>query len=210
MTMTSKRTSVFLFLILPTFALAQFPSTSTSAIYSQIPKAEKVGDTSYITNPISVSKTRNYVLVKINKNGRYVYRQVNHHGKNCRKIMYDSNNQVRSYWYKYNSWGGSGKGYFVIHYYTNGYIKDYAHIMINTLGNNSEVVLYDSLDYAEEDRANIPYKEYTALKVGRKVFLSLELTERKELRKMKRNRKCRKPFLFQDAPFKFILLENTP
>lgn len=188
--------------------IAQFRSTSSSSIHYEIPKVMDVGDTSIIINEFSSDKNESYVLEKIEKNGRYVYRRLNYHGKTCIKINYDSNDRVQSYWYNYKSYGGNGKGYFVIHYYDNGNIKDYAQIMYSAINDNSEVVLYDSLGYREGDRSKIPYKEYTALKIRRKVFLSLELSKRNEIRRMKRNRKFRKPFSFQDAPFKFILIES--
>jgi len=182
-------------------AYCQFPSSESYVLCNEIPKARNVGDTVYVNTCMKSGDP--YVLKKIDKKGRYKYKGILG-GSSTFLITYDKYNRVQSYSYKYNSglWGGAGKGFFLIHYYDNGNIKD--HIKFNVNMGSSKMCIYDSLSYPEEILSKISYEYFYVYKKGRKFFLSKkQFLYNKELRKEIKNSTLeRVEGLIEDFPYK--------
>lgn len=195
-----------LVLLLLTFGTyGQFPSTESYKLCTEIPKAKKVGDTVYVHTCMAAGK--GYILKRINSKGKYIYKALLTY-KSKISVTYDENNKVKSYKYRFNSglWGGSGKGFFVIHYYDNGNIKDYGHVQYYKSG---ELCVYSPLDYKEDVLSKIPKKCYFLYKRRNKVFISNKLLfDNKELNvELKHSTLERADELILDIPYELYYLK---
>lgn len=146
-----------------------------------------------------------YVFKKIDRSNRYVYRALL---KNLvLKIAYSEANRVSSYYFRYNEYGGEGKGFFVIHYYPNGNIKNYAQFSFYSMSQSGRVVLYDSLPYPEPDPSKINGKKYYTLYRKHKIYLYQGNDDLKAIRKkIRKNKKPEEFYTVRDLPFRAYLV----
>lgn len=187
---------------------SQFPSTDSYELFNEVPKAKHEGDTVYTSNSIHPNDYQPYVLEKIDSAGWYTYHRIGYGGKKILRIKYNAANKVSSYYYHYKEFAGTGKGYFVIHYYLNGNIKDYAHISFYALNQPKNLAIYDSLSYKEKNRSKIPCTEYRTFYKRGKVYLFKGMYDSREIKKtIRRNRHLKPIKLIDDFPFPTYILE---
>lgn len=197
---------LFLFAAFSGNAFAQFPSTSSYALIYEVPKAKNIGDTVFASNAVQTYRTDAYQLLSIDKSGTYAYKRISGHSSLRLEVTYDENNRVQSYAYQYKEYGGEDKGFFMIHYYPNGNIKDYIDISFYALNQPCEAVLYDSLSYVEKDRAKIPSNDYDTFQKRGKVYLSEKYLENKEWKRKIRKKAYTPVQLIDNFPFKTYLI----
>lgn len=187
--------------------VAQFPATDTYKLIYEVPKARHPGDTVFVRVPLKPYQTYDaYVLKHIDASDRYVYRELK--GSLELKIAYDDAGNVRFYDYRYNEWGGANRGYFVIHYYPNGNIRDYAQISFYQLNQPGELILYDSLSYAEINPSKIPHKDYNVFYKRHRLYLYDSGEETKVIRaRIRKARHLERYELMSDLPYPAYLLK---
>lgn len=187
--------------------VAQFPSTDSYELIYDMPKARRRGDTVYVRVPLKpYQKYDAYVLKKIDASNRYVYRELQ--GTLELKIAYDEAGNVRSYYYRYNEWGGANRGYFVIHYYPNGNIRDYVQISFYQLNQPGTIVLYDTVPHRESDPSKIPHKDYNVFYKRHKLYLYDSSDETKVIRrKIRKARNLEAYQVVSDLPYRTYLLK---
>jgi hypothetical protein len=175
-------------LLLSLFSLtgfSQFRTTSDSKIIHSIPKAQNFGDTVYSKVP-NGQHSEGYRLLKIRKDGYYVFEAlIEYATKYLFVVNYNALGEITSYSNDYKIkgiYGDKGHAYFEIAYYPNGNIRYYL-IVGKSKGEYFE---YDSLDYVEQDRNKIPYKELRCFKFLGKWYRTTSQLSRDEMDKLKR------------------------
>jgi hypothetical protein len=185
-------------LLMGNHVFSQFPSTESYILCSEIPKAKKIGDSVYVNT--CMKSGEGYVLQKIDTEGRYKYKGLDG-GKSLIWITYDSLDKVQSYSYEYNGHGGSGKGYFLIHYYENGNIKDYLDYS-RTFNSMAELYIFDSLSYKETNLSKLTFKKYYLYQKRKRFYVfDKDGLERKIIRKTIRKFQFKKVHLIDDFPY---------
>lgn len=157
-------------IVFNSFVFSQFPSSSASKISMTVPKAQNIGDTVYTIVP-NGQRSEGYRLVKIRKDGYYVYdRLMGYATKSIVIIKYNEQEEITSYSSEYKikgMEGGEGHGYTEIDYYPNGNIHYYL-----LIGKKSGTFYkYDSLNYVEKNRSKISHKELICFKILGKWYL---------------------------------------
>lgn len=194
-------------LLLSASCLAQFPSTDSYALIYEIPKARMPGDTVYVRVPLKpYQKYDAYVLKKIEGAKLYVYRELQ--GSLELKIAYDEGGHVKYYYYKYDEWGGANRGYFVIHYYPNGNIRDYAQISFSQMNQPGAILLYEPVPHPEADPSKIPHKDYNVFYKRHKLYLYDSADETKVIRgKIRKSKHLEGYEIMSDLPYPTYLLK---
>ena len=197
---------LFVLVLWPELIFSQFPSTNSYKLCNEIPKAKCVGDTVSVYN--CMQSGDHYVLKKIDRKGRYWYKNLGT-WKSRTIITYDDSNRVVLYSYKYNSglWGGSGKGVFIIHYYTNGNIKDFAHIKENN--KPGELCQYTAIENKQEDLSKLSSECHFLYKKRNKIIATKKLlVSKKELKDHLKNTLIDKNIkLYKELNYEFIFIK---
>lgn len=196
---------LFVLVFYPELIFSQFQATNSYKLCSEIPKASMVGDTVTVYN--CMQSGDHYVLKKIDRKGRFWYENLRT-WKSRTIITYDDSNRVVHYTYKYNSglWGGSGKGEFIIHYYPNGNIKDFAHIKENN--KPGEMCQFSAIDNKQDDLSKLSSECHFLYKKKGKIFVTNQLlVSKKELKELLKNTVIDKKLrLFKELNYEFIFL----
>lgn len=202
------RSVIFAILLLTgKYCFGQFATTGSYELIYEVPKAKKPGDTIYVRYPMKpYQKYDAYVFKKIDASNRYIYRALL--TNLVLKIAYSEANRVSSYYFRYNEYGGEGKGFFVIHYYPNGNIRDYAQFSFYSMSQAGRVVLYDSLPYPEPDPSKINGKKYYTLYRRHKIYLYQGNDDLKVIRrKIRKARNLEECHIVSDLPYPTYLLK---
>ena len=201
-----KLVSFFIIMQTSLVCFCQIPANAIKVM----PKANKVGDTVELFNYYSNGTSRKYLLLKIDKKGRYKYKDLDvWRGKSW--VTYDKYSRIKTYKYKFNEglWGGAGKGIELLCYGVDGSIKVLLHIGSHK-NSKGEICLSDSL--VKNFRANQDSQSnlycYAAYKKGRNVYLTDDwLLDKKELKNKIKNSVLEDANnLIEDFPFNLFIL----
>lgn len=180
-------------------------------LFEEIPKASNVGDTVTINNYYSNGRATDYVLLRIDKNDRYMYKKLDVWRYKV-LVTYDGQNRVKSYKFSYNEglWGSAGKGIKIINYDAIGNVKNLSYIDYYNIGTGELCFSNSSMDIGISGiHRNTGLICFAAYKKGGNVYLTDDwLLDNKELRKKIKNSVLEeKNDLIEDFPFKLFILK---